>query len=165
MGPKKTVWSLEPHTRGKHEVLRHYLAAWFPILGSFAGRVAFVDGFAGPGEYEHGEAGSPLIALDAFRKHASRWKGEAVFLFIEQDADRAEHLARLIGNQEKPANCRIEVAAADFERKMTAVLDAIPAGSTLAPAFVMLDPFGVSGIPMNLSIGSLAAGRPRSTSP
>lgn len=159
MTPKKTVWPLEPHTRGKHEVLRHYLAKWFPILGSFAGRVAFIDGFAGPGEYENGEPGSPLIAFDAFRQYASRLKGEAVFLFIEQDAERAEHLRRLIEGQEKPPNCRIEVAVGGFEPKMTAVLDAIPAGSKLAPAFVMLDPFGVSGIPMRLIHRILGSGK------
>jgi len=126
MTPRKTVWPLEPHTRGKHEVLRHYLAAWFPILGSFAGRVAFIDGFAGPGQYEGGEPGSPLIAFEAFRKHASKLKGEAAFLFIEEKADRAEHLRRLIESADKPKNCKIEVATADFEKKMTAVLPPVP---------------------------------------
>lgn len=49
MGPKNTLWPLEPHTRGKHLVLKHYLDAWFPILGSWSGRILFIDGFAGPG--------------------------------------------------------------------------------------------------------------------
>jgi len=159
MAPKKTIWPIDPHTKGKHEVLRHYLAAWFPILGSFAGRVAFVDGFAGPGEYEGGEPGSPLIAFDAFRKHAANLKGEAVFLFIEEKPDRAQHLRRLVESQPKPNNCKIEVATADFEEKMTAVLDEIPAGSKLAPAFLMLDPFGVSGIPMSLIHRILKSGK------
>jgi three-Cys-motif partner protein len=65
--PKDIVWPLEPHTKGKHEVLRHYLEAWFPILGFTQGRIVFIDGFAGPGEYAGGEKGSPLIALDVFR--------------------------------------------------------------------------------------------------
>jgi hypothetical protein len=47
MSSKAVVWKLDPHTRGKHEVLRHYLAAWFPILGSFAGRVAGLQGDSG----------------------------------------------------------------------------------------------------------------------
>jgi three-Cys-motif partner protein len=157
--PKDLIWKLAPHTRGKHEVLRHYLAAWFPILGSFAGRVAFIDGFAGPGEYAGGAPGSPLIALEAFRPHASRLKGEAVFLFIEKDPDRANHLQTLVDAQVRPANCRVQVARSEFEREMASVLDAMPPGARLAPAFVMLDPFGVSGAPMALIARLLASGK------
>lgn len=150
MSPKETIWPLEPHTKGKHEVLRHYLTAWFPIIGSFAPRLAFVDGFAGPGHYAGGEPGSPLIALEAFRNHAAKVKGEAVFLFVEQDERRAEHLRQTIAEQKLPPNCKVEVAPSDFEPQMTAILDSIPAGRQLAPAFLMLDPFGVSGMPMSL---------------
>lgn len=157
MSSKDLVWKLDPHTRGKHEVLRHYLDKWFPILGSFAGRVAFIDGFAGPGQYAGGEPGSPLIALEAFRRHAPALKGEAVFLFIEKDPERAEHLRKLVEAQQRPANCQIEISMSDFEKKMTAVLDAIPPGSRLAPAFVMLDPFGITGAPMSL-VGRLLVG-------
>jgi len=67
MKPKDVVWELDAHSHGKHEVLRRYLTnAWFPILGSFAEHIAFIDGFAGPGEYKRGGKGSPLIALEAF---------------------------------------------------------------------------------------------------
>ncbi|MFV2045518.1 MAG: three-Cys-motif partner protein TcmP, partial [Anaerolineales bacterium] len=67
--PDSTLWALEPHTTGKHKVLRGYLDAWFPILGTWSGRILFIDGFAGPGEYRGGEQGSPQIALDALLKH------------------------------------------------------------------------------------------------
>ena len=154
-GPAETIWPLKPHTRGKHEVLKQYLSAWFPILGSFARRIAFIDGFAGPGQYSGGEYGSPIIALDVFRQHAARVKGEAVFLFIEADPERARHLRQLIKSQPPlPTNCKYEVAPSDFEKRMTAVLDGLASGSGLAPAFMMLDPFGVSGMPMSL-IGRL----------
>lgn len=159
MSSRGVVWKLDAHTKGKHEVLRHYLAAWFPILGSFAGRVAFIDGFAGPGQYQGGELGSPLIALEAFSKHAPAFKGEAVFLLIEKDAERADHLRKLVAAQSRPANCTIEISTAEFERRMTAVLDSMPPGSRLAPAFVMLDPFGISGAPMALIGRLLASGK------
>ena len=29
-----TVWQIEEHTKAKHEILRRYLSAWFPILAS-----------------------------------------------------------------------------------------------------------------------------------
>lgn len=63
--PNETVWPLEPHTAAKHALLKNYLGAWFPILASARGRVVFLDGFAGPGHYDGGEPGSPIIALSA----------------------------------------------------------------------------------------------------
>ena len=59
MPPNSTTWPLSPHTEGKHIVLRAYLDAWLPKLGRYNKRVAFIDGFAGPGEYSTGEEGSP----------------------------------------------------------------------------------------------------------
>jgi three-Cys-motif partner protein len=155
----ETLWPLDAHTRGKHEVLREYLSAWFPILGSFAGRIAFVDGFAGPGQYSKGEPGSPLIALDVFRQHAPRIKSEAVFLFIEEDTERAAHLERAIESRKPlPKHCKYEVATVDFETKMTAVLDSLKTGE-IAPAFMMLDPFGVAGMPMGVIDRLLKSGK------
>ncbi|MYH72240.1 MAG: three-Cys-motif partner protein TcmP, partial [Acidimicrobiia bacterium] len=61
--PQETVWSIEPHTAAKHELLKHYLNAWFPILASRERRIMFLDGFAGPGIYSDGSPGSPVIAL------------------------------------------------------------------------------------------------------
>ncbi len=50
MKPQQVTWDLEDHTRAKHEILRRYLNAWFPILaqGGFP-RMVLIDGFAGPG--------------------------------------------------------------------------------------------------------------------
>lgn len=59
MKPKSTLWPREPHTEGKHLVLKEYLNAWFPILGGTQGRIVFIDGFAGPGEYAGGELELP----------------------------------------------------------------------------------------------------------
>jgi three-Cys-motif partner protein len=63
--PDEATWPIEDHTSAKHELLRRYLGAWFPILVSrgFVRRVLFLDGFAGPGIYRGGEPGSPIIAM------------------------------------------------------------------------------------------------------
>ena len=63
--PKDTIWPIEPHTAAKHQILRKYLDAWLPILGTYNNRMLYIDGFAGPGEYTGGEPGSPIIALEA----------------------------------------------------------------------------------------------------
>jgi len=96
MAPDSTQWPLEPHTAAKHEILRRYLNAWFPILGSHHGRVVFLDGFAGPGIYSHGEPGSPIVALRTLFEHSyfHQLKCEFVFWFLESRRDWFEALGR-----------------------------------------------------------------------
>src|SRR4051794_21996687 len=70
-----TVWSAEPHTVAKHRILQAYLSAWMPILTRQSqkvgqqGKVRYIDGFAGPGIYQKGEKGSPILALEAALEH------------------------------------------------------------------------------------------------
>ncbi len=152
MTPQATIWPLEPHTKGKHEVLRRYLEAWFAILGLKSGRIAFFDGFAGPGQYKGGEDGSPIIALQVLQEHRAKLKAEVYFWFIEKNPDRAAHLESLVGAQVfLPPRCRVTVVTGAFDETMTKVFDTLDArGTRLAPAFVMVDPFGVSGTPMSV---------------
>jgi three-Cys-motif partner protein len=154
MAVKGPLWKLEPHTLGKHLVLRRYLEAWFPMMGSRNPRILFIDGFAGPGEYEDGEEGSPIIALKSLLEHRSKGMvtAEVGFLFIEKDAERAAHLEQLIDKlRPVPANCKTRVVNAAFDQKLTQVLDQLDAqAARLAPCFVMVDPFGVSNTPMEV---------------
>ena len=155
MPPTSTIWRLEDHTLGKHKVLERYLDAWLPIMLGSNERVLFIDAFAGPGEYTGGEKGSPVIALEAFLSHSNRnlMDGSLRFVFIERERPRAQHLKQVIeGFQGRlPARCKAEVLEGTFTNKLTNALDAIDQQkSTLAPAFVMVDPFGVSDTPMSL---------------
>ena len=79
----ETLWHLERHTKAKHEILRRYLQAWFPIMGRWNGRILYIDGFAGPGEYLEGEPGSPVIAINTAIEHGLKLNTELVFRFIE----------------------------------------------------------------------------------
>ena len=29
--PMQSLWEIEPHTKAKHEILKRYLDAWFPL--------------------------------------------------------------------------------------------------------------------------------------
>ncbi len=136
-------------------VLRHYLEAWLPIMLSSNERVLFIDAFAGPGRYSGGERGSPLIALDVLRNHTAQhmMTGQITYMFIEKNPERAEHLKQVVGPMKSkfPTNCQAEVFQGTFTDTMTEVLDAIDSyNSQLAPALVMVDPFGVSDTPMKL---------------
>ena len=161
------TWHIEPHTQAKHEILRYYLGAWFPIiatikpswfptLGTFKRRLLYVDGFAGPGEYKDGGDGSPIIALNVAKNHKHKDKllrpnVELVFFFIEVDKARFENLEGKLAELQLPPNFRVEKKCDSFENVFGSALAEIEEQSKhLAPSFVFIDPFGITGFPMSL---------------
>lgn len=155
--PRTTLWRRDAHTEGKHLVLENYLKAWFPILGmgNRNGRILFVDGFAGPGEYEGGEEGSPVVAMRVLAEHSAKSmiNAEVVFFFIENEPRRVQHLSSRVAHWHPrlPATAKVHVREGSFDGSMTDVLDDLDEqGRRMAPALVMIDPFGVKGMPMHL---------------
>ncbi len=149
-GERETIWDIDPHTLKKHEILRRYWEAWLPIMSSWAVRVLFVDGFAGPGKYKGGEDGSPTIVLKAARDHRARPKNEVIFLFIERDKARADHLKQTIKTLDPPLpkNFKYQVVSGTFDQQMSSVLAYLDEQKKrLAPALVFVDPFGFSHTP------------------
>ena len=155
--PMTTIWSMDDHTRAKHEILRRYLQAWLPIMTNRNEHVVIIDGFAGPGEYIGGESGSPLIAVDTFLNHtyAQIREKKVTFLFIEEDARRCEYLERLleIRKQEHlfPQQATYQVIQSTFDETMTGLLTSLEEqGLRIAPTFAFIDPFGYSDTPMTI---------------
>ena len=152
MPPKTTLWTLDDHTLGKHMVLRAYMDAWLPIILSKFERAMFVDAFAGPGEYENGKPGSPLIALKALAEHSSQsmMTGQMDYVFIEERNDRFVHLKKVIDRQRTsgsiPAICGIDSFNDTFAHVLPKLIESISLARI--PTFVMIDPFGVSGVGM-----------------
>lgn len=131
------------------------MKAWFPILATTSGRIIYLDGFAGPGIYEDEEEGSPLIALRTAidHIHQPRFKAEIEFVFIERDSERMSILRKVL--EERFAKLPNMISYSTFDREfaptLSSVLDNIEQmGAKLAPTFAFLDPFGFSGLPMNL---------------
>ncbi|MCK4949208.1 MAG: three-Cys-motif partner protein TcmP [Thermoplasmata archaeon] len=147
------VWDLKPHTRAKHEILRRYLAAWFPILKTISRTgLNYIDGFAGPGVYSRGEEGSPLIALRTAVEHVLPMP-DIDFLFIEKNTARAESLRRAIAERfpDLPDNFSYEVFNDEFSDVCCTILDELDSNDkVLAPTFTFVDPFGYAGFPLNL---------------
>lgn len=156
MTVKETIWKIESHTEAKHAILKEYLKAWLPIMSSFSGRILYIDGFAGPGKYLDKDNqptidGSPLIAINAARKHKLQLNAEIVFLFIEARHDRCEYLKNLLASIDIPENMRYEVKESKFDETLSSLLDYLDEQKKrLAPAFVFIDPFGYSDTPFSL---------------
>jgi three-Cys-motif partner protein len=154
--PKTTLWSMDKHTQAKHEILRRYLEAWFPILISFRGQVRIIDGFAGPGEYANGKIGSPLIALNALLQHPYAGVQQAIangnieLVFIEQDKKRSSHLRHLLEQQKYSSPLKPNIITGTFVEEMEKRLPTFEQQRDLAiPTFVFIDPFGYSHTPLN----------------
>ena len=153
---KTTLPPIQGHTKAKHHILEYHMKEWFPILGRSNRKLRYIDGFAGPGEYESGERGSPLIALNTIRWHSffEDFSSEgriAEFLFVEKNEIFYGNLKKRVEEFQKPSNFTVEVKRGEFQHVMSHVLDeALSSGETFPPTFLFVDPFGPAGFPMEL---------------
>lgn len=152
--PKKNdVWEIEPHTQAKHEILQRYLDAYFPIMCSWNQSVSFVDGFAGPGEYANGEAGSPQVAIrSALKSQKSLLKSDShvQLLFNEQSADRFRNLESVIGRfTDLPDSVKLYCSNNQFSELAKGIVQR-RVGKKAPPTFAFVDPFGYSDVPISL---------------
>lgn len=149
--PETVIWPLKPHTEAKHEILRNYFNAWFPILGRSASTLNYVDGFAGPGEYAAGEDGSPVITVQSAIDHDLRPDGSINFVFIEKHPARASHLEALLADRfpDLPQDWDYHVLEDEFDDVMNEAIDRIEEDDNrLAPTLAFIDPFGFKGLPL-----------------
>ncbi|MGH6683974.1 MAG: three-Cys-motif partner protein TcmP [Pseudolabrys sp.] len=138
--------------QAKHEILTRYLDAWFPIMASWNTKVLFIDGFAGPGRYAGGEPGSPELATESALKRQGMLRGSTVMLcFNESDKARYGELESWASAKAEtvPANFELIVQNEEFVDLAQHIVDT-RGGRSLVPTFAFVDPFGFSGVPIEL---------------
>lgn len=157
-----TMWPADAHTLAKHRILENYLQAWMPILSSQASQVGgnreivFIDGFAGPGIYEHGQRGSPVIALEAALNHTRSFPVPVQMIFIEKDPDRYEQLRMVLSRHGEALKGSAQVRepiirCGDCDELLNQILEECERKNiAFGPALVFLDQFGFSSISMHL---------------
>lgn len=159
-----TIWPRPAHTKAKHDILVKYLQAWFGIMGNsqYDKKVGVLDGFAGPGVYENGEPGSPVLVLEALLDHVlfSRWSDtKFVFLFNEQDPDRyasLESVVESLSGRWKPWPANVHVGAKNRAFSELAKELLPEENKRLVPLFAFIDPFGYKDAPIDLIAQLLA---------
>jgi three-Cys-motif partner protein len=114
--------------------------------------ILYIDGFAGPGEYEGGEPGSPIIALDTALAFRPPLTAKIHLLFVEERSDRAEHLHERVRNRTLPDNFNVivEGGGVTFETAFTNRYSNYVRRGHLIPTFAFIDPFGWTGAPFLL---------------
>ncbi len=151
--PEDTIWRLEPHTSVKHDIYDGYLDAWFPIILRTFRSGTYAEGFAGPGVYRDGEAGSPIRALRRLRAMRDRWpelRDRPVrFVLVEKRRDRVEQLLTefrrelahpMPGGEYRDAALHILVRQGTCEDTLPGLLAHVDAKK--APVLGVLDSFG-----------------------
>lgn len=123
----------------KHTLLSHYLTVWASKLGSRNPELAFIDGYAGAGQYDDGTPGSPLLALDISGKIAAQSSPKDLRChFVEQQPEHAQTLRESIAQH--PQRSRAQVYEGGIEDHLDGILTHVGERPTL----VFLDPFGAS---------------------
>ncbi len=163
--PTPEYWQQYGHFQHiKHRLIKHYLDGWFPKLGTWAGRVLYVDTHAGRGRHSSGQAGSPLVALNTLLSHHYRdellKRSEVIFLFIERDPANLASLQReLSGIGDFPPGVLVKMSAGNaYEVLESIVKDFHKSGQSMAPAFIFVDPYGFK-VPGALLSQLMASGR------
>jgi three-Cys-motif partner protein len=150
--PQEILWRSEPRVLIKHQVYRHYLQCWMGKICRVFPVSTVVDAFAGPGEYEDGPDGSPIVIAKTLLEHSSNDSFNQLRLVcLEKNPDRLKHLiGRMALLPPSPRLKFIPVdpgeAATSFDR-----LERIAhAGPSDAPTLWILDPFDLAGVPFDL---------------
>lgn len=151
------LWALEPHTEAKHRLYARYLDAWWPIFLQQAhiGRVTYLDAFAGPGEYEGGEYGSPVLAMDRLLNHTARSRmglsrDRVTLIFVEEDPARHRHLCRLLRARYGPLEALpVTVIVANGRAETDALRLLTQTSAWGHPILAVFDSWGNVGVPLD----------------
>jgi three-Cys-motif partner protein len=163
--------TLQQHSVAKHNLLRSYLAAYFPTLVSTPHqdelRLTIVDGFAGGGVYEHTDTselmlGSPFICLKAAEEaeavinHKDRTKKvrfNVDYFFVEKDKDAANYLAKTMNDEGYASRITkdIHLIKGDFNLHANSIIEqVIKKTPRSGRSIFILDQYGYSQVPMDL---------------
>ncbi|MHC4131809.1 MAG: three-Cys-motif partner protein TcmP [Planctomycetota bacterium] len=132
----------------KHKMIKEYLNGWFPKLGSWCGKIIYIDTHAGKGKHKGGQEGSPLVALKTFLEHTYRDRiltnCEVVFIFIEWSEKNTKSLKKEIESLGKlPKNVSYNIYNQNaFELLTNLTSQFEETKSNLAPCFMFIDPYG-----------------------
>lgn len=142
----KTVWRSDPHLQVKHLMYKHYLQCWMgKVLQSFPQGATIVDAFAGPGIYEDGPPGSPIVIARTFLEHSAHARFHNLHLIcLEERADRVAELNRQKAALGPTPKLRFDVLEpGSFAERQADVAQMAHAGDPKRPVLWILDPFGI----------------------
>lgn len=122
----------------KHAIIDSYTSPFAGKAGKYSlgHRVAFIDGYAGPGRYDNGEEGSGALLVRKARELASLPRNLELH-FVESDQPTAERLQSML--ETEASDLKWTVSCGDISAHLPSLLDRCQD----IPLLVYLDPFGL----------------------
>ena len=127
----KRPWSII-----KDQVLENYMSPYIAKINKLGRPLLLIDGYAGPGVFEDGKPGSPLIICQAAEKYA---KGKWEAIFINKEQEYHDKLAQVIHR------ARWSGSATPILGDSMVLLHTLPSTLKDQSVFLYLDPFGPTG--------------------
>jgi three-Cys-motif partner protein len=143
-----------PWSRIKDRILGTYMVPYLRKVSHLGKTILLIDCFAGPGSFEDGTDGSPLIMCKAADRNA-----------------RSKYLAVFVNN-EATYHAKLQLALSEYISTGTALpvfgdakelLSSIGGAATDSTIFAYLDPFGLKGCDFDLIATLLSRGSELST--
>ncbi len=139
----------EDQSEVKARIVSKYFAVWAKIIGpqAHAGRIGYIDLFAGPGRYKDGSASTPLMVLELAIGDPSL-RDRLVTIFNDEDPNHTENLAGEIAKLPgvKTLKFAPEIQTGSVGNGLADSLKA----TRLIPVFCFIDPFGYKGLSLGL---------------
>jgi len=133
--------SKRPWSKIKDAILDSYMSPYFAKLAHSTDKFLIIDAFAGPGKFEDGSSGSPLIICQAAERHA---KDRYEAIFINLDEDHHQTLSAILQKSGYHNAKAIHGDSRDVLRDIHARL------KEPLTIFLYLDPFGISPVSFDL---------------
>lgn len=123
-----------PWSKIKDQILSKYMRPYLLKVSKLGKPIILIDAFAGPGKFEDGSAGSPLILCQAAQKHLKNQ--EYLTIFVNQEATHHEKLSYVLSSFDNV------ITIFGNAEKFLAKVQNILKDHTV---FLYLDPFGLKG--------------------
>lgn len=125
-----------PWSRIKDKVLGSYLSAYLPKVNLLKTKIILVDAFAGPGKFDDGTTGSPLIICQL----AEKFVNDNFFAILVNN--NKEHHKKLESLLSKQIDNKKAIAIYGEASNLLSELKTVLKNETL---LIYLDPFGLKG--------------------
>ncbi len=150
---KKTIeglpfycWEYQGQTIIKHKVFVDYFDRWVKILGKY-NKLNYFDCYGGCGAYIDSDNnifyGSPVTAAKIIKNNKLSLDRDVNLVVIEKDSDVIDNLKKVLDHVVTEINPIF--INENFDTAINSLLDDLESkGTTLAPTFFFVDPFGYS---------------------
>lgn len=143
-----------PWSKIKDQVLGGYLPPYLAKVSKLGRRIILIDCFAGPGKFQDGSHGSPLVMCGEAQKHAA---GKCIGIFVNKEKSHHERLSKTLGTY---ISQKIAHTILGDSQDLLKKVNEIAQKDTL---FIYLDPFGLRGCEFGVLKALLERGDQAST--